>query len=130
LHGVDLPSKLKLKLFQLQGCEMPFIALILAAIAGGAVWWWRMKTLGEASHEVIDSAQDMDEVLVFADWVSGKIIDPADPVRRFRDLWRDTLTIEERSELISIADEVATIVGKPTAPQENALQSLRRALLN
>jgi uncharacterized membrane protein len=35
---------------------MPFILMILGAIAGAAFWWWRLKAMGEAASEIHDAA--------------------------------------------------------------------------
>lgn len=74
--------------------------------------------------------QDMDEVLIFADWATRNVVNPQDPIRRFRDLWMSKLDVAERQELIAIADAVASVEGEPTAEQAETLQVLRRTLLN
>ncbi|MCJ8151182.1 hypothetical protein [Shinella sedimenti] len=74
--------------------------------------------------------QDMDEVLIFADWATRNVVNPQDPIRRFRDLWLSRLDIAERQELVAIADAVASVEGDPTAEQAETLQALRRTLLN
>jgi hypothetical protein len=35
---------------------MPFILMILGAVAGAAFWWWRLKAMGEAASEIHDAA--------------------------------------------------------------------------
>jgi hypothetical protein len=35
---------------------MPFILMILGAIAGAGFWWWRLKAMGEAASEIHDAA--------------------------------------------------------------------------
>ena len=74
--------------------------------------------------------KDMEEVLIFADWTAKGVISAEDPVRRFRELWLEHLNMEERRELIGIAEDVSKIAGDNTIEQTNALQALRRALLN
>lgn len=76
------------------------------------------------------SPADMEEIIVFGEWASKNVVNPEDPIRRFRDLWANALDMSERSELIDIADEVAQVGGDRTGEQEAALQALRRTLLN
>ncbi len=78
----------------------------------------------------IISSADMEEIIVFGEWASKNVVNPEDPIRRFRDLWANALNMEERSQLIDIADEVAQVGGEKTSEQELALQALRRTLLN
>jgi hypothetical protein len=73
---------------------------------------------------------DMEEVLVFADWAGKSVVNPEDPIRRFRDLWSKALTMDERQELIAVADEVSLVGGEATQEQKQVLQTLRRTLLN
>lgn len=75
-------------------------------------------------------ARDMDEVLIFADWTASNVINIDDPIRRFRDLWINALDDGERRQLIGIAEEVARVGGEPTLQQMDALQKLKRSLLN
>jgi hypothetical protein len=74
--------------------------------------------------------KDIEEVIIFADWAAKTVVNPEDPIRRFRDLWLEHLNIDERQELIGIAEDVAKIGGEATIEQNNALQSLKRTLLN
>lgn len=73
---------------------------------------------------------DMEEVLVFGEWASKNVTSPEDPIRRFRDLWMKTLDMEERQQLIGIAEDVAAVGGERTKEQDYALQTLRRSLMN
>ncbi|MBX9455931.1 MAG: hypothetical protein KL863_07840 [Rhizobium sp.] len=73
---------------------------------------------------------DMDEVMVFADWTAGSVVNVDDPVRRFRDLWLTSLDEIERRQLIAIAEEIAVMGGEPTPQQADAIQRLKRSLLN
>lgn len=74
--------------------------------------------------------KDMDEVMIFADWTAKGVVNLDDPVRRFRDMWLTALDDGERRQLIAIAEEVAAVGGEPTPQQTDALQRLKRALLN
>ena len=88
------------------------------------------KDLVRTRMKGIIAANDVDEVIVFAEWTARNVISAEDPVRRFRDLWFEHLNIEERRELIGIAEDVAKIGGELTIEQTNALQALKRNLLN
>jgi hypothetical protein len=172
---------------------MAFLGILVMAIGGAAVWYWRFKMMREAGSEIIDSVErmrgaykrgkfrkqaavaplasiadpaiaavafffclakekpmyfdaakdvvrdrmrgiirpgDMEEVLVFGEWASKNAIRPEDPIRRFRDLWLQALDMQERQQLIGIAEDVAAVGGEKTKEQENALQVLRRTLMN
>jgi len=172
---------------------MAFLGILVMAIGGAAVWYWRFKMMREAGSEIIDSVErmrgaykrgkfrkqaavaplasiadpaiaavafffclakekpmyfdaakdvvrdrmrgiirpgDMEEVLVFGEWASKNAISPEDPIRRFRDLWLRALDMQERQQLIGIAEDVAAVGGEKTKEQENALQVLRRTLMN
>ncbi|MBY4630084.1 hypothetical protein [Rhizobium croatiense] len=73
---------------------------------------------------------DMEEVLVFGEWASRSVTSPEDPIRRFRDLWLKALDMQERQQLIGIAEDVAAVGGERTKEQEYVLQMLRRTLMN
>ncbi|UHS62079.1 hypothetical protein HRR99_11390 [Agrobacterium vaccinii] len=172
---------------------MALIGLLVMAIGGAAVWYWRLKMMREAGSEIIDTVEkmrgaykrrsfrkkaeiapiasirdpaiaavaffmclanekpmhveaaklvvrdrmkniiaskDMEEVIVFGEWASKNVVNPEDPIRRFRHIWANALDVDERLQLIDIADEVAQVGGEKTSEQELALQALRRTLLN
>ena len=172
---------------------MAFLGILVAAVSGAVIWYWRFKMVREAGSEIIDSVErmrgaykrgklrkqaeaaplasiadpaiaavafffclakekpmyfdaakdvvrdrmrgiirpgDMEEVLVFGEWASKNAISPEDPIRRFRDLWLQALDMQERQQLIGIAEDVAAVGGEKTKEQENALQVLRRTLMN
>ena len=172
---------------------MALVGILVMAIGGAAVWYWRLKAMREAGSEIIDSVErmrgaykrrqfrkkaevspiasigdpaiaavaflmclakekpihaegakdvirnrmkgiirpdDMDEVVLFGEWAAKNVVNPEDPIRRFRDLWAKTLDHDERRQLIGIAEEVAEVGGERTKEQEFALQSLRRTLMN
>lgn len=87
------------------------------------------EVIRERMKDII-AAGDMDEVLIFADWTARSVINLDDPVRRFRDMWLKTLDESERRQLIDIGEQVAEIAGEPTVQQTDALQKLKRAMLN
>jgi uncharacterized membrane protein len=35
---------------------MPYLVMLLSAIAGVGFWWWRLKAMGEAASEIHDAA--------------------------------------------------------------------------
>ncbi|MBB4006533.1 hypothetical protein [Allorhizobium taibaishanense] len=72
---------------------------------------------------------DMDEVLVFAEWAARRVINPTDPVRRFRDLWRERLTFAECRDLFGMAEDVVALCGPPTPDQSASIEALRLAIL-
>lgn len=172
---------------------MAFLGILVAALSGAVIWYWRLKMAREAGNEIIDSVErmrgaykrrkfrkqaevaplasiadpaiaavafffclakekpmyldaakgvvrnrmkgiirpgDMEEVLVFGEWASKNVTSPEDPIRRFRDLWLKALDMQERQQLIGIAEEVAEAGGERTKEQEHALQMLRRTLMN
>ena len=171
---------------------MAFLGILVAAVSGAVIWYWRFKMVREAGNEIIDSVErmrgaykrgkrrkqaeaalasiadpaiaavafffclakekpiyadaakdvirgrmkgilrpgDMEEVLVFGEWASKNVTSPEDPIRRFRDLWMKTLDMEERQQLIGIAEDVAAVGGERTKEQDYALQMLRRSLMN
>jgi hypothetical protein len=87
------------------------------------------KVVREKMRDIISPA-DMEEIIVFGEWASRNVVNPEDPIRRFRDLWAGALDFDERRQLIDIAEEVSQVGGDKTSEQEVALQSLRRTLLN
>lgn len=87
------------------------------------------KVIRERMKDII-AAQDMDEVLIFADWTAKNVVNLDDPVRRFRDMWLNALDESERRQLIDIGEQVAGTGGEPTPQQTDALQKLKRAMLN
>lgn len=87
------------------------------------------EIIRERMRDIIH-VNDMDEVMVFADWTAGSVVNVDDPVRRFRDLWLTSLDEIERRQLIAIAEEVVQTGGEPTAQQADALQKLKGSLLN
>ena len=88
------------------------------------------KGADRVTHTVCIDAKDMDEVLIFSDWTAKGVVNIDDPLRRFRDLWLNTLDDGERRQLIGIAEEVACVGGEPTLQQADVLQKLKRTLLN
>jgi hypothetical protein len=87
------------------------------------------EVIRERMKDII-SVKDMDEVLIFADWTAKSVVNLDDPVRRFRDMWLTALDETERRQLIDIGEQVAEVGGEPTPQQTDALQKLKRAMLN
>ncbi len=172
---------------------MALLGVLVMAIGGAAVWYWRLKMMREAGSEIIDTVERMrgaykrrdfrkkaaaaplasithpgiaaicffwslanqrpvqrdgekrviearmrpvmageniDEIINFADWAIRQVVAPADLVGRFRKLWLASLDMEERRELIDIAEQVCAVQGEPTTEQQIALDTLRRTLLS
>lgn len=171
---------------------MAIVGIIIAAIVGGALWYWRFKALKEVADDVGDvlgrargayrmgkfrkqaeasaltsvtnpamaaaiflyalageypermnlaeeeiqrqigkivDADDLDEVLSYARWAANDVADPRDLVRRFKPLWREKLTGEERAELIAMAQTIMSVTeADPSHNQKLSFASLRTAL--
>lgn len=73
---------------------------------------------------------DMDELLIFCDWIAQNVINADDPVQRFHKLWRSRLDQGELHQLITIARAVCDVGGGPDEEQARVLQLLNRKLLN
>lgn len=74
-------------------------------------------------------AGKQDEMIAYAEWAARSVLDARDCVRRFKMLWRDSLTIGEREELIDMAKAVNGLTPAPTNTQKLAIEALRTALL-
>jgi len=169
--------------------KMHILAIVVTALAGAAVWYWRLKILGEAGREAIDfvgrargayrmrkfktaaegsvlgaiddpalaatillfaisgerptgsqpaeaivrfevgdivAPEKLDETLAYAEWAARGIADPRDCVRRFTDLWRQALSVEERNDLLEMARNVAGPAPEPH--QKLTIEALRNAI--
>ena len=73
-------------------------------------------------------AEKMDEFIAYAGWAARSVIDARDCVRRFKTLWRDTLTIGERRELIGMAEAIVALAPKREHSQTLAIEALDTAL--
>lgn len=73
-------------------------------------------------------AAELDEVLSYAQWAARDVTDPRDVVRRFKPLWREKLTREERAELLAMAEAVAAHGEADDHNQKLTLVTLRTAL--
>ncbi len=126
--------------FRKQAAVAPLASIADPAIAAVAFFFCLAKEKPmyfDAAKDVVRDRMrgiirpgDMEEVLVFGEWASKNAISPEDPIRRFRDLWLRALDMQERQQLIGIAEDVAAVGGEKTKEQENALQVLRRTLMN
>lgn len=126
--------------FRKQAAAAPLASIADPAIAAVAFFFCLAKEKPmyfDAAKDVVRDHMrgiirpgDMEEVLVFGEWASKNAISPEDPIRRFRDLWLQALDMQERQQLIGIAEDVAAVGGEKTKEQENALQVLRRTLMN
>lgn len=73
-------------------------------------------------------AAELEEVLSYARWAARDIVDPRDIVRRFKPLWRDKLTREERIQLVGMAEAIAELGSKTDHNQKLSIATLRMAL--
>lgn len=169
---------------------MHIIGIVVALIAGAAIWYWRFQMMRDAAKDVgsvvgrvqgrmrmnkfrkqaegsvlaviddpalaaavylyalaeedratlplsepvvrselvpIVPAAELDEVLAYAQWAARDVADSRDVVRRFKPLWRDQLTTDERSELLRMAESVAA-QGDASHNQTLSVEALRMAL--
>ena len=73
-------------------------------------------------------ADRMDEFIAYAAWAARSVVDARDCIRRFKGLWREHLTIDERSELGRMAQAVSKLTPQPTHGQALAIEALDTAL--
>lgn len=73
-------------------------------------------------------ASDLDEVVSYARWAARETTDPRDIVRRFKPLWREKLTSQERAHLVAMAETIAAVGTGPDHNQKLSLANLRMAL--
>lgn len=72
------------------------------------------------------AAERMDETIAYAEWAARSVADPRDCIRRFGSLWRETLSLEQRDELLGMA---ANIAGPSPEPhQQITLDALRSTM--
>jgi hypothetical protein len=74
------------------------------------------------------AAADVDEVLSYAQWAARDVADARDVVRRFKPLWRQKLTREERADLVAMAENIASLGEGDDHNQKLTLVTLRTAL--
>ena len=84
----------------------------------------------EIRHQVstIADPDDLDEVMAYAAWAMRSIIDARDCVRRFRQLWRDSLNLDERRHLVAMATAVRMAAPGAAPAQKLAVEMLQTAL--
>src|SRR5262245_52343871 len=77
----------------------------------------------------IVGAADLDEILSYSRWAANDVADPRDLVRRFKPLWREKLTRDERSDLIAMAQAIMSVSdADPAHNQKLSFATLRTAL--
>jgi hypothetical protein len=170
---------------------MHILGLVVAVIAGAAIWYWRFQMLRDAGNEVADAvgrvrgryrmkkfkkqaegsvlasihdpalaatvflfalgnenpasqhlteaevrrqiaaivpAADLDEVISYAQWAARDIADARDVVRRFKPMWREKLSREERAELVRMAEAIIGLSDEADHGQQLSFTTLRTAL--
>lgn len=70
-----------------------------------------------------------EEMIIYAEWAAGTVVDARDCIRRFKALWRDNLTVSEREELVEMATSITRLTSTPTNTQKLAIENLRTTLL-
>jgi uncharacterized tellurite resistance protein B-like protein len=73
-------------------------------------------------------AADLEEMLSYAQWAARDVVDARDVVRRFKSLWRQKLTREERSDLVSMAESIIALGTVEHHNQKLSFITLRTAL--
>jgi hypothetical protein len=93
------------------------------------------ESLPQAEPEIrrqigaIVPAAELDEVISYARWAARDVADPRDLVRRFKPLWREKLTSEERAHLVAMAETILGLSGdEPEHNQRLSFATLRTAL--
>ncbi len=76
----------------------------------------------------IVAAADLEEVLSYAQWAARDVADARDVVRRFKPLWRQKLTREERVDLVAMAEAIAELGEPDDHNQKLTLVTLRTAM--
>ncbi len=71
---------------------------------------------------------DPEEVLVFAKWVSGHVVDPNNVSMRYAKLWNAALSRPEREEFLGTVERVAAVEGPVTSAQTAVIAKLRERL--
>lgn len=71
---------------------------------------------------------DLDETLSYARWAAREVVDPRDIVRRFKPMWREKLTREERIQLVGMAETIAELGEGEGHNQKLSISTLRMAL--
>lgn len=71
---------------------------------------------------------DLDEVMAYAAWAMRSVIDARDCVRRFRQLWRGNLNLDERRHLVAMATAVRMAAPGAAPAQKLAVEMLQTAL--
>lgn len=72
---------------------------------------------------------DLDETISYARWAARDIVDSRDVVRRFKPLWREKLTREERVGLVAMAEGIAALGTPDDHNQKLSLDALRSAIV-
>jgi hypothetical protein len=74
-------------------------------------------------------ADKAEEMLAYAAWAARSVVDSRDCIRRFKPLWRDSLTLVEREDLTGMARAIVNLTPKPEHSQRLAIEALDTALI-
>jgi len=86
---------------------------------------------GEIARQIqpLLPAGEEEEQVIYAEWAAGTVVDARDCIRRFKALWRDSLTVAEREDLVEMAVSITRLTATPTNTQKLAIENLRTSLL-
>lgn len=103
-------------------------AIFLFALANESGLDERAEAEIRRQISTIAAPSDLDEVMAYAAWAMRSVIDARDCVRRFRQLWRDSLNLDERRHLVAMATAVRTATPGAAPAQKLAVEMLQTAL--
>ena len=78
-----------------------------------------VETMGQANPT---------EVMIFAKWVAGNVVDANDVSYAYRKLWGDSLDEAQRRDLIAMVRRIASLKGGPSQTQRAKLEKLGERL--
>jgi uncharacterized tellurite resistance protein B-like protein len=82
-----------------------------------------------SSLALVITSTELDDTLAYAEWVARDVVDARDIVRRYKTLWRETLSADERRQLIGMAEAVVEASSNPAPSQTLAIDAMRTGLL-
>jgi uncharacterized tellurite resistance protein B-like protein len=68
------------------------------------------------------------ELMVFAKWVASHVEDANNVSLRYSKLWGNSLSREERLDLVAMVERIAALNGEPTRRQDAIIRKLRERL--
>jgi hypothetical protein len=88
------------------------------------------ETEAAIQREAVETMGQTDpaEVMIFSKWVASNVADANDVSYAYRKLWTDNLAENERRDLISMVQRIASLRGGPTPNQKAKLEKLSERL--